>query len=152
VFGPQVRGWNFDGTGLTSIAKINFNPWTGQYGANVSAGDVDEDGFDEIGVGRGSGPSEVCEVRVFDYDGSTVTGLPGWDIVIGTTRWGAQLSFGSMAGDVFDQSAEAFIGAGPDPSATSAVYVYEAGAQVQTWEAIAGASYGANVGTGGFSF
>src|SRR5258705_6524827 len=56
AFGPQVRGFNFDNVAIASIAKINFNAFsTTQFGANVAAGDVDADGFDEILTAQGPG-------------------------------------------------------------------------------------------------
>ena len=40
VFGPHIRGWNYDGTSVTPINKINFFSYsTLKYGANVSSGD-----------------------------------------------------------------------------------------------------------------
>ncbi|MFN7972845.1 MAG: hypothetical protein U0166_10930 [Acidobacteriota bacterium] len=49
MFGPQVRGWDYDGTSIATIAKINYFPLSAQqYGVNVAGGDFDGDGYAEI--------------------------------------------------------------------------------------------------------
>ncbi|MFN7973775.1 MAG: putative Ig domain-containing protein [Acidobacteriota bacterium] len=49
VFGPHVRGFNFDNVVLTAIGKVSFFAYgTLKYGANVARGDVDGDAFAEI--------------------------------------------------------------------------------------------------------
>ena len=40
VFGPTVRGWNYDGLAVTSIAKVNFAAFAStSYGVLVAGGD-----------------------------------------------------------------------------------------------------------------
>jgi hypothetical protein len=80
VYGPHVRGWNFDGAGITTLPGLSFLAYgTPQYGVNVAAGDMDEDGLAEILTGPGPGPAFATHVRGFDYDpvGGMVTGMPG---------------------------------------------------------------------------
>ena len=74
-FGPQVRGWDYDGTSLTSIPNLNFNASSAMTGGStVSGGDVEPDGFDEIVAVPSVAVSFPCEVAVFDFDGGGVAG------------------------------------------------------------------------------
>jgi len=77
VFGAHIRGWNCDGGSATEMAGINFFAWSPSetlHGARVSAGtDLDDNGRDELVVGAGPDPSVECLVKVFRYDGSSVT-------------------------------------------------------------------------------
>ncbi|MFN7971178.1 MAG: putative Ig domain-containing protein [Acidobacteriota bacterium] len=58
VFGPHVRGFDFDGGPLRSMASINhFVFGTTSYGVNVGAGDVDGDAMDEVLAAKGPGAS-----------------------------------------------------------------------------------------------
>jgi hypothetical protein len=74
VFGPHVRGWNHDGSGITAIPGFSFFAWQDgplQFGVNVSSGtDMDDDGRDELVAGRGPSPDADTGVKVFTYDGS----------------------------------------------------------------------------------
>jgi len=69
VYGPHVRGWNWDGSALAPLPGLSFMAYgTFQFGVNVAAGDLDEDGVDEILTGPGPGPVFGAHVRGFDYD------------------------------------------------------------------------------------
>ncbi len=76
VFGPHVRGWNYDGSGITSLPGYSFFSWQTeplQYGIHVYPGaDMDDDGSDELVVGRGPAPDADTEVKVFTYDGNSI--------------------------------------------------------------------------------
>ena len=49
IFGPQIRGWNSDGGGITAMARVNFNAFsTTSFGAELAGGSVDDDTFAEI--------------------------------------------------------------------------------------------------------
>ena len=66
-------GFNYDGTALTAIAKINFLALAStQYGAQVATGDVEGDGYDELAAATGPGPSLVARCAGFDFDGDKV--------------------------------------------------------------------------------
>jgi len=77
VFGPHVRGWNYDGTALAAIPGISFFAWDpneNRYGVNVFAGaDLDDDGRAELVVGHGPDPESDAEIKVYGYDGSATT-------------------------------------------------------------------------------
>ncbi len=74
VFGPQVRGWNYDGGTVTSLSGVNFFAYPGAlYGAQVAGADVDGDGTDEILTMPGPDPSQTALARAWNVDGGTAT-------------------------------------------------------------------------------
>jgi len=91
----------------------------------VTCGDVDGDGMAEIITGPG--PSSVFDahVRGWNYDGGTLTEIPGinffaWDA--GSSLYGASVSaITDLDGDGRN---EIIVGQGPDPSVGSMVKVY----------------------------
>jgi hypothetical protein len=166
MFSPQIRGWNYDGLLLAAIGKVNFNAFqTGRFGATVGASDVESDGiggymdgFQEIVVGRGPDPSVGADVRLFDYDATTVS--QKYEIQPYTTMYGANVAGGDIdAGD----TEEVVTAPGPDPAALAEIKCWEwdpvigrnpDGARLQvlgpdqfTWRSD---YYGANVAVGTF--
>ena len=76
VFGPHVRGWDFDGAMLSPLARINFFAYqTLRWGVNVAAGSVDGDAFAEILTGAGPGNVFGAQARGFDYDGGPISAI-----------------------------------------------------------------------------
>ncbi len=77
VFGPHVRGWNYDGATVAPLPGYSFFAWQTApltHGVNVFAGtDLNDDGRDELVAGRGPAPNADTEVKVFTYDGVTVS-------------------------------------------------------------------------------
>ncbi|MFN7972964.1 MAG: choice-of-anchor B family protein [Acidobacteriota bacterium] len=149
-FGPQVRGWNFDGTSVSAIAKINFNAFPApQYGGNVAGGDADGDTAGEIAAAGGAGPPIASSFRGFDYGPSGILGLPGFDVTPYATSYGGRLA---MATFIYQApNAQLLTGPGPDPaaSATLCVYDYDGASLTQTWSLTPfTSSYGLNVGSG----
>ncbi|MFN7972842.1 MAG: Ig domain-containing protein [Acidobacteriota bacterium] len=122
-FGPQVRGWDYDGVALSAMTKINFlPPYTpAAYGVNVAGGDVDGDGFGEIATAPGPGASLPARFLGFDYDGVAIAPLPGFDVTPMTTVYGARLGLASLEGG---SQEDLMAGAGPDPTADSMVSAY----------------------------
>ena len=76
VFGPHVRGWNYDGTTLSSANRINFFSYgTLKWGVNVSGGNVDGDNFSEILTAPGPGTVFSSQVRGWNSDGGNLMAL-----------------------------------------------------------------------------
>jgi len=77
VFGAHVRGWNYDGSNLTSLNGLSFFAWSSmdlRYGARSWArSDFDGDGRTELLVSAGPDPAVGGLVKAFSYDGTTVT-------------------------------------------------------------------------------
>jgi hypothetical protein len=154
VYGPHVRGWNVDGGAATSKPGVSYFAYgTLNYGVNVTCGDVDGDGIDEIITGAGPGAVFAPHVRGWDYDGSSVTPLPGLSFFAWNDfRFGANVFAGADLNG--DGRAELVVGCGPDPDAGSEVKVYEYDGSGQTlWfslEAFPGMTWGTNVAAGSF--
>ncbi len=154
VYGPHVRGWDVDGGPATAMPGVSFLAYgTLKYGVNVSSGDVDGDGIDEIVTGAGPGAVFSPHVRGWNYDGSSITPLPGlsffaWDAV----RFGASVFAGADLNG--DDRAELVVGCGPDPDAGTPVkvFLYD-GQNVTEWfslQAFTGMTQGTNVAAGRF--
>ncbi|MFN7972184.1 MAG: Ig domain-containing protein [Acidobacteriota bacterium] len=150
TFAPTIRGWNYDGSGITSINKINFNPFTTlQYGVNVASGDFDADGIAEIAAapGPGAGAGFPSRFLGFNYDGATITSLNGFDVVAyTTTTYGGRVGAGDVSQDGQD---DLVTGAGRDPAADATVKAYDyTGSALtplsSTFNPFAGATYGVN--------
>ncbi|MFN7975026.1 MAG: hypothetical protein U0166_22185 [Acidobacteriota bacterium] len=121
-FGSQIRGWNVDGGAVTAIAKINFNAFAlPGYGVNVAGGRVDGDPFAEIAATPGPGPTHPSRFMGFDYDGSSIAALPGFDIIPYATLYGGRIGLGDLS---LDGTADLLCGPGRDPAATASVRAY----------------------------
>jgi hypothetical protein len=154
VYGPHVRGWNYDGTPpATPVPGCSFFAYgTYKYGVNVSCGDVDGDGVDEIVTAPGPGPMFGAHVRGFEMDGTPLPGLSFFAWEYPDVRYGATVFAGADLDD--DGWNEMVVGCGPDPGADTMVKVFTYdGSQVTEWfwlEAFPGMSHGTNVAAGRF--
>jgi hypothetical protein len=157
VFGPHVRGWNVDGGAATSIQGAGFFAYgTRKFGAVVSYGDLDMDGRDEIVTGPGPGVVFSANVRGWDFDGASVTPVPGCNFIAfpsAQVRYGARVYCGADLNQ--DGRNELVVGCGPDPSAASHLKVFQySGTQVSEWLALQAFpsqwTYGVNVAAGRF--
>jgi len=80
MFGPHVRGWNYDGDVITPIPGVSFFAYQGGlYGAHVAAVDLDGDGVDEILTMPGPDPAVCAQVKGFNVDGGGATLINGID-------------------------------------------------------------------------
>jgi hypothetical protein len=124
VFGPHVRGWNYDGTGsVTAMANVSYFAYgTPRWGVNVSAGDIDGDGYDEIVTGAGPGAAFGPHVRGWNVDGGPAMAISAVSyLAYGTNKYGVNVTCGDVDRDGID---EIVTGAGP-----SALF----GAHVRGW-------------------
>jgi len=118
IYGPHVRGFEADGTPLPGLSFLAYG--TNRYGVNVSAGDLDNDGYDEIVTGAGKGAEFGPHVRGWNYDGlPAVRSMPLVNFfAYGTPKWGVNVAAGDIDGDGFDE-----IVTGPGPGAVYGPHV-----------------------------
>ncbi len=114
--GPTVQVFNSDGR--LDRAFLAFDPGF-RGGVHVAAGDVDDDGADEIVVGAGPGAGPA--VRVFDVDGQLERAFLAFDDGF---RGGVHVAAGDLDDDDAD---EIVVGAGP--GAGPAVRVFDGNGQ-----------------------
>jgi len=116
IYGPHVRAFNHDGTPpVTADPAVNFFAYeTLRWGVNVSTGDIDGDGVDEIITGAGPGEIFGCHVRAFNYDGESVTPMPNVSFIPFSYDFGAQVGSTDLDGDGAD---EIIVAPGPDADA-----------------------------------
>jgi len=113
VFGPHVRGWNWDGSGSPQpIPGISYFAYgTPKWGVNVNCGDIDGDGYDEIVTGAGPGAVYGPHVRAWNCDGGGAVAIPQVSfLAYGTNKFGVNVCCGDIDGDGID---EMVTGAGP---------------------------------------
>ncbi len=106
VFGPHVRGWNYDGGTLTPISGVSYFAYgTNQFGVNVACGDLDGNGDDEIITGPGPGVVFGSHVRGWDVSGGTASALPGVSFFAYPAHllYGARVGTGDLDGDGIDE-------------------------------------------------
>ncbi len=123
VFGPHVRGWNYDNS-VTAMAGVNFFAYgTPKWGVNVSAGDIDGDGFDEIVTGPGPGAIYGPHVRGWNCDNTAIAAIPAVSFMAyGTNQFGVKVTCGDVDGDGMDE-----IVTGPGPGTIF-------GAHIRGWD------------------
>ena len=106
VFGPHVRGFNYDGTpSIQPIHDCSFMAYsTRKWGVNVARGDVDGDGYDEIITGAGPGAIFGPHVRGWNVDGSKARSMGNVSyFAYGTRKYGVVVAAGDLDGDGFDE-------------------------------------------------
>ena len=155
VFGPHVRGWNIDGAAAAPIGAINFFAYSTQrHGVNVSTGDINSDGREEIVTAPGPSGYFSAHIRGWRYDGSSTTPLSGGSFFAWPSQ---QARFGAtvFAGGDLDEDGrdELIIGAGPGSDMTPRVRVFRyTGGSVTPWFSLTAYPgdwhYGVNVAGG----
>ncbi len=123
VFAPEIRGFRYRRQLLSVLPRVDFQAFAASgYGAEVSAGDADQDGMDEIAAGPGPAATLPRTVRLFDADKAPIAAVPGFRLPPGQGGYGAKPAFANLArGDDRDEIA---VAAGPDPNAAAAIAGY----------------------------
>ena len=153
VFGPHVRGWHYDATSIRTDPKVNFFSFsTLKFGVNVTGGDVDVDGFDELIAGAGPGAVFGAAVRGFNVDGGATSAMSKINyFAYAVGKFGTNVASGDVDGDNYG---EIVTGPGPDPNqpANLRAWNYDATSisdiTALNLDAWTGLSYGLTVGTG----
>ncbi|MFN7975128.1 MAG: hypothetical protein U0166_22705 [Acidobacteriota bacterium] len=154
VFGPNVRGWDYDNGVAAGIPWLVFNAFAvPQFGVQVGGGDY---GVVVCAPGSGPGPTFPAEARGFSWSATTVSPTPGFDVVAYPTSYGARVDIGNVNGR---PSIDLLVAPGPDPAAMSVVAAYHYDYNYQQlfvnegpFTAFAGAMYGDNVVAGGMGY
>ncbi len=101
VFGPHVRAFEFDGsTSFVPIPAVSYFAYgTLRYGVNVTCGDIDGDGIEEIVTGPGPSALFGAHVRGWNYDGDVLAPVPGCSFFAfspADTLYGANVAVGKF--------------------------------------------------------
>jgi len=132
VFGPHVRGWNWDGGPQPApIPGVSYFAYgTLRWGVNVACGDINGDGIDEIVTGPGPGEIFGAHVRGWRYDGSATSPLPhvSW-LAYSPHLYGVNVACGDLDGDGRD---EIITGIGPGADYGPRVRAWDVGASSVT--------------------
>jgi len=102
VFGPHVRAFDYDGTSpVVPVPGVSyFSYGTPKWGVNVTAGDIDGDGYAEIVTGAGPGAVYGPHVRGWNVDGETVAAIPAVSyLAYGSRKFGVNVGCGDVDGD-----------------------------------------------------
>jgi hypothetical protein len=105
VFGPHVRGFDFDGGTVAALQKINFFAYgTLKYGVNVGCGEIDADPFDEILTAPGPGSIFSAQVRGWSYDGASLAAIAKVNFnAFAASTHGGKVAGGDVEGDGIDE-------------------------------------------------
>ena len=106
---PEVKLFTPEGDPLSGGTFMAYG--INRFGVNVAAGDINQDGRDEIITGPGPGAVFGPHVRAWVYADNTVTPLQNASVLAyGTKKFGTNVSAGDIDGDPRD---EILTGAGP---------------------------------------
>jgi hypothetical protein len=85
VFAPHVRGFDYDGYLLEPLPGASYfaGDHLDSYGVNVTCGDIDGDGVDEIvtAPGPGDGAAFTSRIMGWNYSQGDVVGITGLDFL-----------------------------------------------------------------------
>jgi len=156
VYGPHVRGWNYDNSAIESMPGVSFFAYgTNQFGVNVACGDVDGDGIDEILTGAGPGAVFGPHVRGWNVDGAATVPISGISFMaFEDTRWGVNVGSGDLDNDGTTEIITGR-GEGPDFDSTVRVFSFDGSTVAQEAEYLSfhffgETTHGANIAVGHF--
>ena len=146
VFGPHVRGFDYDGVALAPLAKVSFFAYaTLRYGVNGSRGSLDGAAGEELLTMPGPGPTFGPQVRGYRVLGPLAPLQKINFFAFTSASHGGRVASSDADADGFD---EILAGLGPGPALLSqlAGFDYDDSAVVPipvlSLEAFSGATYG----------
>lgn len=98
-FPSTFRGFDFDGASVAIILGYYATPFATYYGGRVGSGDLTGDDRGELICGPGRDPSAFATVKVFNWDGVSLTVLPGLAgsfTAFATTGYGVSVAWGRL--------------------------------------------------------
>ena len=127
VFGPHVRGFDFDGNTIRPAPGLSFYAYASlRYGVVVNGGDVAATDGDEIVTTPGPGSNFAPTVRAFDYDPPRVTFFSGLSFdAFSIPGFGARAAVGDLVPGAGDEVVVA-MGPGPTFPATMRAFALDA--------------------------
>ncbi|MFN7975022.1 MAG: DNRLRE domain-containing protein [Acidobacteriota bacterium] len=130
VFGPHVRGWNFDGAAVAPLKSFSFFAYgTLSFGVDVGLGRLDADTYAEVLSVPGPGPSFAAQIRGWNYDGAAISAMAKINFTA-SASYGGRVAVGDVDSDGFDEILSA-PGSGPANGAVFSGYDYD-GASIAT--------------------
>jgi hypothetical protein len=108
----KVFNHNGDEAGVEFLAHLYT------HGVNVAAGDINNDGIDEIITTPGPGPDNPAELNIFDHKGNQLDGL---SVTAFPYQYGAQVASGDLNCDGYD---EVIVGTGTGEGNPAEVRVF----------------------------
>ena len=121
VFAPTVHGYDYDGSSLATIGRVNFDAYPLTFGVAVAGGDVDADSYGDIATAPGPGPSISAWFKGFELDGGALGLIPGFDVTPLSTLYGGRVGLGDIEAD---GALDLLAGAGRDPGADATVLAF----------------------------
>jgi hypothetical protein len=149
---PEIRVWKIDtsgGQGHWSIIDtgVHFVAFSGRYGANVTTGDLNGDGINEIIVSSGPDPwGGPNMIKAFNGDGTDF----GLDITDSSVGYGLSIASADLDNDGVS---EIVAGLGPKRNNPATVKIYKSdGKLIGTFDAFNGKRFGVVVSAGDLGY
>ena len=121
-----------------------FTAFDAKYGASAISADLDGDGFDEIIVAEGPGPTNPASLRAYRRDGKLIAEYTAFN-----EKYGLTLAAADLDGDWSD---ELIVGMGPDPKNPGTIKIVKFNgsgfAEILTQTMYPGLTYGINIASG----
>ncbi len=109
----------FNSDGTQTFMENTFQPYN--YGINVTTGDIDGDGFDELISAPGKDPDAPADIKVFDRNGNELYNLNIYAFDYNTYLYGATVASADFDGD---GHSDVIAGTGADKSNPAYVKIF----------------------------